>query len=71
MPLRIWQICEILVMGESAVTMASTITTALANFTTDLGTVGAAAIGAAALLLWLGWRLACKIPNRGVGNFAL
>ena len=57
-------------MGESAVTMASTITSALANFTTDLGTVGAAAIGigAAALLLWLGWRLACKIPNRGVGK---
>lgn len=50
--------------------MATTITTSLADFETDLGTVGAVAItiGAAALLLWLGWRLACKIPNRGVGK---
>lgn len=50
--------------------MAATITGALATFTDDLGVVGAAAIGigAAALLLWLGWRLACKIPNRGVGK---
>lgn len=50
--------------------MATTITTALTDFVADLGSVGAAAIGigAAALLLWLGWRLACKIPNRGVGK---
>ena len=50
--------------------MVASITTALADFTTDLESVAALVlpIGAAALLVWLGWRLACKIPNRGVGK---
>lgn len=50
--------------------MASAITTQLGTFETDITTVAtsALAVGAAALLVWLGWRLACKIPNRGVGK---
>ena len=50
--------------------MATAITTALGDFVTDLTTVSGAAlpVGAAALLVWIGWRLACKIPNRGVGK---
>lgn len=50
--------------------MATNIETALSTFATDLGTVATTVlpIGAAALLVWLGWRLACKIPNRGVGK---
>lgn len=50
--------------------MAAQITTALGGFETSLETVieTVLPIGAAALLVWLGWRLACKIPNRGVGK---
>lgn len=50
--------------------MATAITTALGDFVTDLTAVAGAAlpVGAAALLVWIGWRLACKIPNRGVGK---
>lgn len=50
--------------------MATEITTALGEFKGDLTTIAATVlpIGAAALLVWLGWRLACKIPNRGVGK---
>lgn len=50
--------------------MSGQITTALTSFSGDLETIAAAVlpIGAAALLVWLGWRLACKIPNRGVGK---
>lgn len=50
--------------------MASQISTALGNFESGLETVATAVlpIGAAALLVWIGWRLACKIPNRGVGK---
>lgn len=50
--------------------MASLITTELESFNTSLESVAtkALAVGAAALLVWIGWRLACKIPNRGVGK---
>lgn len=50
--------------------MVASITSALENFVTDLTTVAGSAlpVGAAALLVWIGWRLACKIPNRGVGK---
>lgn len=50
--------------------MVTEITGALSGFTTDLQSVAETVlpIGAAALLVWLGWRLACKIPNRGVGK---
>lgn len=50
--------------------MAGEINGALTTFTTDLQSVAETVlpIGAAALLVWLGWRLACKIPNRGVGK---
>lgn len=50
--------------------MTSAITGALETFVTDLTSVAGAAlpVGAAALLVWVGWRLACKIPNRGVGK---
>lgn len=56
-------------MGE-AQTMTSAINSAMGGFTTDLTSVATTVlpIGAAALLVWLGWRLACKIPNRGVGK---
>lgn len=50
--------------------MAGQITTALGSFSTDLQSIAETIlpIGAAALLVWIGWRLACKIPNRGVGR---
>lgn len=50
--------------------MVTEISGALSGFTTDLTTVASTVlpIGAAALLVWIGWRLACKIPNRGVGR---
>lgn len=50
--------------------MATAISTALTNFTTDLESVAAVAlpIGAAGLLVWLGFRLAAKLSNRGVGK---
>lgn len=50
--------------------MAKAIGDALTTFGTDLQTVVNAVlpIGAAALLVWIGWRLACKIPNRGAGK---
>lgn len=50
--------------------MASAITTAFTDFSTDLTTIAAAAlaVGAAALLVWAGFRLAAKLTNRGVGK---
>lgn len=50
--------------------MASAITSELTSFTTDLTSVatGALAVAAAGLLVWIGWRLACKLSNRGVGK---
>lgn len=50
--------------------MASAISTALADFVTDLESVAAVAlpIGAAALLVWVGFRLAAKLTNRGTGK---
>ena len=50
--------------------MATAITTALGEFAGDLTAVATQAltVGAAALLVWIGWRLACKIPNRGAGK---
>ena len=50
--------------------MAAEITTALSSFTTSLTTVAgdALVVAAAGLLVWIGWRLACKLTNRGVGK---
>lgn len=50
--------------------MASAITGELTSFETDLTAVATGALVAAAsgLLVWLGWRLACKLLNRGVGK---
>lgn len=50
--------------------MASEIETAFTTFTTDLTSIAAVAlgIGAAALLVWAGFRLAAKLTNRGVGK---
>lgn len=50
--------------------MAAAISTAFTDFETDLTTVAgvAIAIGAAALLVWAGFRLAAKLTNRGVGR---
>lgn len=50
--------------------MVASIQTALENFSENLESIASVVlpIGAAALLVWLGWRLACKIPNRGVGK---
>lgn len=50
--------------------MTDAINSAMASFEADLGTVASTVlpIGAAALLVWIGWRLACKLPNRGVGK---
>lgn len=57
-------------MSESATGMATAISTALSSFTSDLETVAGVAlpIGAAGLLVWLGFRLAAKLANRGVGK---
>lgn len=56
-------------MGESA-SMASTISTALGSFVTDLVSVASTAvpIGASCLLVWIGFRLAAKLSNRGAGK---
>lgn len=50
--------------------MVSAITDALSSFTTSLESVAgvAVAIGAAALLVWGGFRLAAKLTNRGIGK---
>jgi len=50
--------------------MASIITGSLNTFTTDLEAVATVAvgIGAAGLLVWIGFRLAAKLSNRGVGK---
>lgn len=50
--------------------MTEAITTALGTFAGDLAAVAAVVlpIGAAGLLVWVGWRLACKLTNRGVGK---
>lgn len=50
--------------------MAAAITGELSTFTGDLTTVATTALGVAAagLLVWIGWRLACKLSNRGVGK---
>lgn len=50
--------------------MAEAISTAVEGFSGELTSVASKVlpIGAAALLVWIGWRLACKIPNRGVGK---
>lgn len=50
--------------------MATAITGELTSFETDLTTVATAALAGAAagLLVWVGWRVACKLLNRGVGK---
>lgn len=50
--------------------MGAAINSALDGFSADLTSVAGAVlpIGAAALLVWIGWRLACKIPNRAAGK---
>lgn len=50
--------------------MTAAITAALADFTTDLITVASTAlpIAAAGLLVWVGFRLARKLTNNGVGK---
>lgn len=50
--------------------MVASITGALSNFGTDLTSVATTVLPYAAggLLVWVGWRLACKLTNRGVGK---
>lgn len=50
--------------------MAGVVDSALGTFTSNLETVATTAvgIGAAALLVWCGFRLAAKLTNRGVGK---
>lgn len=50
--------------------MTSAISTALDGFETSLESVATSVlpIAAAGLLVWIGWRLACKLTNRGVGK---
>ena len=50
--------------------MVTAITGSLADFTSNLESVAAVAvgIGAASLLVWCGFRLAAKLTNRGVGK---
>lgn len=50
--------------------MIDAINAGLASFITDLTQVATVAlpIGAAALLVWCGFRLAAKLTNRGVGK---
>lgn len=55
--------------GEST-SMAALVNTAIGSIQTGLETIAptALAIGAAALLVWAGFRLAAKLSNRGVGK---
>lgn len=55
---------------EGGSSMVSTITTALSGFSGDLVSIAAVAvpIGAAGLLVWVGFRLARKLTNNGVGK---
>lgn len=50
--------------------MVAAITTAFTNFETDLVSVAGIAlpIAGAALLVWVGFRLARKLTNNGVGK---
>lgn len=50
--------------------MGAAITGELATFETALTAVATSAltVAAAGLLVWIGWRLACKLSNRGVGK---
>lgn len=50
--------------------MGAVINTALSAFTENLESVATTAvtIGAAALLVWGGFRLAAKLTNRGIGK---
>jgi len=50
--------------------MVASITSALSSFGTDLASVASTVLPYAAggLLVWVGWRLACKLTNRGVGK---
>lgn len=50
--------------------MSEALETAFTGFLTSLTTLAGAVlpIGVGALLLWVGFRLACKVTNRGVGK---
>lgn len=50
--------------------MGDALETAFASFLTSLTTLAGSVlpIGVGALLLWVGFRLACKVTNRGVGK---
>ncbi len=50
--------------------MTEALQEAFAGFLTSLTTLAGAVvpIGTGALLLWVGFRLACKVTNRGVGK---
>lgn len=50
--------------------MGAYVVEALSGFTESIGSVASSALTVAAggLLIWVGWRLACKLLNRGVGK---
>lgn len=50
--------------------MVQAINDALESFSTDLTSAATSAlvIGGAGLLVWVGWRLVCKLTNRSVGK---
>lgn len=50
--------------------MTEALTNALSSFEADLISVAGAAlpVAAAALLVWMGFRLSAKLGNRGVGK---
>lgn len=50
--------------------MVEAITGSLSSFATDLASVAGDVlpVAAAGLIVWVGWRLACKLTNRGVGK---
>ena len=50
--------------------MGDALETAFTNFLQSLTTLAAAVlpIGTGALLLWVGFRMSCKLTNRGVGK---
>ena len=50
--------------------MVDAIVTEVTGFTGDLTSVAQAVlpVAAAGLLVWVGWRLACKLTNRGTGK---
>ena len=55
---------------EGSSSVISEITAAVGAFAENLATVAGdiLPVAGAGLIVWVGWRLACKLLNRGVGK---